>query len=634
MTEFTCAHHTAEVYLRGGVTFVGDITPLAAVTWTRVRDDISTANVQLPPTECCDLLSELRSGYHELHILRDGEPVWEGVIVRIEYETDEVRVYAEDMMWVPKRTVLATGYSNAYPHIGYAIDQADWLIRQQCYNLNGDPWGMLPHLHTLSPLGTGPKTSRAVAAYEMTVWQDFDKYSEDHGLDYTVINREVYLWDHGLNWATLPDLSEDFLSESPRLVEYGNELYTRAYVSNARGFAGIATAPSPWPETYGYIESLSTNIDDSGDLTDKLHEQQDEVAKIEDQIEDANEQFAEAIADYEAKGDIANYERAKADLKRAQSDQQDAKVDNLQFLANEWQRWADQLQTEASDTGNKDLNDTAKAAQKGAETAARNAEEKRELALRQEEVATTARTVANISGSAADDTYADTQEALLTTMNADYNTALAQANTAQANADSAWAAAKATNDAGKQNDANTVQAGADAAEADVRSAKLTAVNMSDAAKAQEKVARDAETEEQRAFSTAASWRENAAQLNDELDWAINGRHGVPDKEDKDGLNDIIAEINAAIVVWKDTAQRSLVGHAPAPLGIVVPANTTLLPGSGWTINDLIPGGQFLMSLERLCRQVTNVMMINEIRVEEAAPDGEQVQLTADSIGIV
>lgn len=635
MSDFTCARHTAEVYVRGGVTYVGELTPLTQVVWNRIRDDISTANVYLPPTECCELLSEVRSGYHELHLFRDGEPVWEGPITRVEYERDEVRIYAEDMMWVPKRTVLQTGYSHAYPNIGYAIDRIDWLLKQQCYNLNGDPWRMLPHLHCLTALGTGPKTSRAVAAYEMYVWQDFDKFAEDHGLDYVVVNRDVYYWDHGLNWLQLPEISEEFLSDSPRVVEYGNDLYTRAFVSNARGYAGIAVQPSPWPETYGYVDLLITNLDDSGDLTEKLSEAQDEVTKAQDVLENAQEEHADAVEAERTIGLNAEYLRALADMWRALADQQEAKSKNVQWLAGEWQRWADALQSAASDSpnSNKALNDAMKSTQKQAETAARDAEEKKEKSERQQEVADTSNYLAQITGDPARIAFALQQAANVPQFAAEAETARVAAVNAQAAADAARAAAAATNDPGLQAQADTVQTEANRQAQIQRDEKLLAINFDELAKSHEKDARDMESELARAAATTQSWMANIAEAEQELDWAINGRHGVPGKEDKDGVADVMQEIAEATKVWADTAARNLIGHAPAPLGIVVPANTTLLPGSGWKIQDLVPGAQFHMTVERLCRSMTSQLMINEVRVEESAPDGEKVQLTADTVGV-
>lgn len=632
--QFTCGTHTAEVWVRGGQTFVGDLTPLTYCRWERVRDDISTAQVNLPPTECCELLGDLRSVYHELHVFRDGEPVWEGPITRIEYEHDEVRVYAEDILFVAKRKVLAVGYDNSYPNIGYVMNRIDWLLRDQCYALDGDPWKAVPHLHLLSPFNTGPRTSRAVAAYEMYVWQDFDKYAEDHGSDYTVVNRDIYYWDHGLNFKPLPDLDEAHLSQFPRLVEYGNELYTRGFVSNAKGYAGVAVAPSPWPETYTYIDSLTTNLDEDGDLSDKLREAQDAVAAAEKKLADAQAQLALYVAGEATIAANATYLRAIADLTQAQVDLSAANVDNLQWLASEWQRWADELQKQASDTSpDQAAQQEARDRQKAYETARQDAEQKRELATRQQDVAEAARHVANITGNPADIAYANAQEAAAAAADAVADTAEANAATAKAASDAAWATARATNDPAKQAEADAIQAEANLAAIRARDAKNTLLNDQEVAKQREKAARDMEQLLAQVRGQVSAWQSNVIEAQADLDLAMYGRHGVPGMEDKDGLVDVVNEIAAATVVWADTARRNLVGHYPAPLGIVVPAGTSLLPGSGWAIQDLVPGAQFHMTITRLCRTVADQLIINAVRVEESAPNGEKVQLTATSAGV-
>lgn len=258
---FTCGRHRAFVFERGGTTTVGELTPLVSLRWNRRRDEISDAEATIGTTQCCDLLGDLRTVKHELHVMRDGQFVWQGPITRLEYEWDEVRVYAHDMLWPATRKVITQGYRQAYPNITSVVTRMDWLLRQQCYALDNDPWRMVPHLHPIHSEGEG-KTSRNVAAYQFYVWEDFDKYAEDSGADYTVVNREIYYWDINLRWKIIPSLDEQYLSQFPRIVEYGNQAATRGYVSNAEGYAGIAEAPSQWVDEYTYIDWLLTGLDD------------------------------------------------------------------------------------------------------------------------------------------------------------------------------------------------------------------------------------------------------------------------------------------------------------------------------------------------------------------------------------
>ena len=255
-TGFVCGTHRVFVYERGGVTVVGELTPVESVKWTRIRDEISTAQAVIPTHMCCELLGDLRTILHELHFVRDGETVWQGPITRIEYEYDQVNVFAEDVLWQAKRTVLVNGYDQSYPNISNAMDRMDWLIRDQCYALYGNPWNAI-----LSPKRHAgePRTSRKVNAYQFYVWEDFDKYAEDNGCDYTVINREIIYYDGHLAWKIIPDLDEVHLSQFPRIVEYGNELATRSFVSNSEGYAGSASvAGGP----YGVVDLLINNLND------------------------------------------------------------------------------------------------------------------------------------------------------------------------------------------------------------------------------------------------------------------------------------------------------------------------------------------------------------------------------------
>ena len=55
---------------------------------------------------------DLRTILHELHIYRNGEPVWEGPITRLEYEFDQVRIFAEDVLWATNRSAIEKGYNH------------------------------------------------------------------------------------------------------------------------------------------------------------------------------------------------------------------------------------------------------------------------------------------------------------------------------------------------------------------------------------------------------------------------------------------------------------------------------------------------------------------------------------------
>jgi hypothetical protein len=82
--------------------------------------------------------------------------------------------------------------------------------------------------------------------------------------------------------------------------------------------------------------------------------------------------------------------------------------------------------------------------------------------------------------------------------------------------------------------------------------------------------------------------------------------------------------------WADTATRSISERYPPPLAVVIPANTTLLPGAPWQIKDMVPGAWFQVTTTRLCRVVTEWQRLQEVVVTEEAPNGETIQFSAVS----
>lgn len=265
---FACGRHTAQIWNRGALALVGEATPLLRVRYNRIRDDISHAEIELPTYDCCDLLALLGTIKHELHIFRDGAPVWEGVVTRIEFETDIVRIFAEDMLWVATRSTVEQGYNHSYPNIGNVIDTMHWDIVVQCFLKYHDPWRMTGayggarHLWDVhhADHSLDPREARVVFPYSVTCWEDFDKFATDYGADYTVVNRDIYYWDNHLAWKVIPDLEEQWISDFPRIVEYGNQLITRSIVTNGKGYAGMKVAPPEIRAVYGYVDNLISNI--------------------------------------------------------------------------------------------------------------------------------------------------------------------------------------------------------------------------------------------------------------------------------------------------------------------------------------------------------------------------------------
>lgn len=259
-----CGEHTAFIKERGGTITVFELDSLSQVNWNRQRDDISQAHVEVNATaECCQQMGGLLTGFHELHILRDGIPVWQGIVTRLEYERERVTVFAEDILWVAKNTALDVGYNKAYPNIAKGGWVMNWLLTTQTYSKYGDPWKMAGHIHWVQG-ADDPSTSSAVKAWSMTTWEDFDKYAEDRGMDYVVVGRDIYFWDTHLKWRMLSDdLIGEYLLGDMAVVEYGNEFCTRVIVTNGNGYASQAVAPAWGISKYGYIDHVESSFNEA-----------------------------------------------------------------------------------------------------------------------------------------------------------------------------------------------------------------------------------------------------------------------------------------------------------------------------------------------------------------------------------
>lgn len=268
-----CGRNRAYVYERGGETLVGELDYAFTVRWQRVRDAISNAQVSVSMNECCDLLETIEPVANELHIYRDDELVWCGVITRMDFEYDRVDVIAEDMLWVAKKRALTFGYNYlSYPQNPDGVPGVDastgaidlmWeLLFNQTYNAGPgfDEWLMTDHLFPIyNPAEfCDPRTSRQANAWSTTTWAEFDKLAEDVGTDYTVVGRDIFWWDVNYNWNPIEPLVADDIADYPRVVEYGNALATRYVRTNGSGFAGIASAPPEIRTRYASnIDSVS-----------------------------------------------------------------------------------------------------------------------------------------------------------------------------------------------------------------------------------------------------------------------------------------------------------------------------------------------------------------------------------------
>jgi hypothetical protein len=253
-----CVNHTVFITDRGGITTVGTLERPTLVRWNRVRDDISNAVVMVrnPGPECCGLISDIRSGRHEMVIYRGSQRVWEGPITRISDHPEYIEIEARDVMHYVYRTIARNSYSSAYPNVETVTQRMERMLLTELERKESldPPINVLPHLDIRTNSETA-RTTRSIKRHQMTVWEDIDTMAARGGLDYTVLGRRILGFDvHDVIGRTTIMTDADFLS--PVMVtEYGMELCTYSSVTDGEGNYGAVGGTDPY---FGEWELLAT----------------------------------------------------------------------------------------------------------------------------------------------------------------------------------------------------------------------------------------------------------------------------------------------------------------------------------------------------------------------------------------
>lgn len=259
-----CGDNKAYLFLKGGTTYLGALTPTSSITWGRSRDDISTCTIRVELTtdmSCCSLLEQIRSWQHEIVIYRDdgqgrNSRVWEGPITRIEYGDGYVELEARDVMvWVYRR-ILKVGYNDSYPRNRTVVFRAARIIIDA---LARDDPNILPYL-TQFNFADDALESRVVPDYATTAWEEVDDMAAKAGLDYTTVGRRIVLFDTHRPIGKLPVMRSRDFSNAPVVTEYGMNLATEYAVSNGAGLYGTATRDNSF---YGPVELLVSSYGDT-----------------------------------------------------------------------------------------------------------------------------------------------------------------------------------------------------------------------------------------------------------------------------------------------------------------------------------------------------------------------------------
>jgi uncharacterized membrane protein YgcG len=258
--SLNCESTLVKVMDRGGQTNVFDIIPYLTLTYTRVRDDISTCvvSVSTDDKDCCANLAKLEAGRHEIKIVRNGVGVWEGPVTRIEYGQSSVVIEAKDCWHYIYRTILREAYNNAYPHGDFATERIRTMMTAELnrgWEAVDPPANIVPFLDIRTDVDSS-STSRNTLPFEKTLWEEIDDMAARSGVDYTSVGRSLLVFDTDyLLGRTVPLTDADFDGEVIA-TQYGMNLCTFSAVTDGQGNWSATAVDEDY---YGPWEMLETS---------------------------------------------------------------------------------------------------------------------------------------------------------------------------------------------------------------------------------------------------------------------------------------------------------------------------------------------------------------------------------------
>lgn len=257
-----CERHTAAVYDRGGRNRLGVIDNLAAVSWERVRDDMSIGEVTsaYPSAECLNILGQVRANRHELVIFRGSERVWEGPISLITRTADSVNIQARDIGYYLYRTVAHARYDNGGALSTPVVDRAVTMITAELARKEAldPPINVVPFISTVRAPDTSweRRTYRDTLPYGITVFDDLDSMAANGGLDYTIVGRRIILNDTRVAIGQTAIVTNDDFIGDLSVKSYGLDFATRAFTTGDGGMYGSAGGIDPYYGEWEIIEDM------------------------------------------------------------------------------------------------------------------------------------------------------------------------------------------------------------------------------------------------------------------------------------------------------------------------------------------------------------------------------------------
>lgn len=256
-----CGKHTIDIYRRGGKVRVGTITSVSHLDYSRVRDDISTARVEVSgwDVDCGNLLSKLQTWAYEVVIFRDNgysvDRVWEGPITKLTYEQDKVTIDAKDVIVYAYRRIIKQAMNDT-ANGGTVTDRALRVLQNA---FAPDDPNVLAYLQPIFH-DDDAREYRSTPAYSRTAFEEIDDMAANAGLDYTAVGRSILLWSTKHRIGTLQEFRDSDFGAPPIVSEYGMSMANFYSVSDGNGVHGEASrlGPDGIDEVYGIVEMLSS----------------------------------------------------------------------------------------------------------------------------------------------------------------------------------------------------------------------------------------------------------------------------------------------------------------------------------------------------------------------------------------
>jgi len=289
--QLGCGTYTVMVQPRCGGSFTCQL-PIATLAYNRILNNISQAQITVPLRgACCECLAAVNPWQHELNVFRNGESVWVGPIIDLEFDmaNQVATIFARDLLtWADHRLVELADVDYDPTDTDLA-DAYTWLLTQAYCK---DPWCMS---YGINPVGI--PVERFFPAFDKIggetrggrypVIGDQLRELADAGVDYTVVGR--HLWGGSTNVVN-PILSNVILLDkhfrsAPTVKVAGSKMGNRVVAAGGQGgFGGwaedqLAVEPvTPGPMTpallngiqlqYGLLETfVSSDVYDDVDTT-------------------------------------------------------------------------------------------------------------------------------------------------------------------------------------------------------------------------------------------------------------------------------------------------------------------------------------------------------------------------------